>query len=238
MTLSIDTAALKDVESRFEALGAPKLSEPVNRKILHEAILAQAMWRRRFTACTKTRAEVHGTTKKSMPQKGTGGARHGAMTAPQMVGGGVAFGPQALPRIHKMNRRAFHNALLESLRLRLQEKKFVVISGEDSLKGKTKEAAAFFEKNNVKKSLVCGGKNSLLLRSARNLARAKAVDVDGITPYDVMIHEWFVLSKSALNDFFDALAGKKQKDQAKAVAPVEKKSKAKKAAKPSGGKGK
>ena len=44
-------------------------------------------------AKTKTRAEVNRTTKKVYKQKGTGGARHGARSAPIYVGGGTAHGP-------------------------------------------------------------------------------------------------------------------------------------------------
>ena len=47
------------------------------------------------TGYTKTRGEVAGSRKKIGPQKGSGGARHGNITAPIFVGGGIAHGPKA-----------------------------------------------------------------------------------------------------------------------------------------------
>src|SRR5260221_7335072 len=48
---------------------------------------------RQGTAKVKTRGEVERTKKKWYKQKGTGGARHGARSAPIFVGGGVSHGP-------------------------------------------------------------------------------------------------------------------------------------------------
>src|SRR3989344_5966768 len=49
-------------------------------------------------AKAKTRGEVRISTKKIYKQKGTGGARHGAKSAPIFVGGGVAHGPKGIKR--------------------------------------------------------------------------------------------------------------------------------------------
>lgn len=46
----------------------------------------------------KNRAEIRGTTKKFVRQKGSGGARHGNRKVPIFRGGGRAFGPT--PRSH------------------------------------------------------------------------------------------------------------------------------------------
>ena len=43
---------------------------------------------------TKSRGEVKGSRKKIVQQKGSGGARHGNITAPIFVGGGIAHGPR------------------------------------------------------------------------------------------------------------------------------------------------
>ena len=46
------------------------------------------------TGHTKSRSEVKGSRRKIVQQKGSGGARHGNITAPIFVGGGVAHGPR------------------------------------------------------------------------------------------------------------------------------------------------
>jgi large subunit ribosomal protein L4 len=54
-------------------------------------------------ARTKTRSEVAISTKKIYRQKGTGGARHGAKSAPIFVGGGTAHGPKGVKRILRLS---------------------------------------------------------------------------------------------------------------------------------------
>src|SRR5690606_39574056 len=58
----------------------------------------------------KTRAEVSGTNKKSKRQKG-GGARHGALTAPIFVGGGVTFAAKPRSFAQKVNRKQYRAAM-------------------------------------------------------------------------------------------------------------------------------
>jgi len=67
------------------------------------------------TASTKTRAEIRGSRRKILPQKGTGNARHGDRKANIFVGGGVAHGPHprdyyyALPK--KVRKKALKGVL-------------------------------------------------------------------------------------------------------------------------------
>ncbi len=61
--------------------------------ILHRMVRWQLAKRQQGTHDVKNRSEINRTTKKMYKQKGTGGARHGAMSAPQFRGGGRAFGP-------------------------------------------------------------------------------------------------------------------------------------------------
>lgn len=60
--------------------------------LVHQVVVAYRNAGRAGTKAQKTRSEVAGTTKKSKKQKG-GGARHGALTAPIFVGGGVTLRP-------------------------------------------------------------------------------------------------------------------------------------------------
>ena len=61
--------------------------------LIQRCINWQLARRQRGTHKTKMRGEINRTTKKMYRQKGTGGARHGAQSAPQFRGGGKAFGP-------------------------------------------------------------------------------------------------------------------------------------------------
>src|SRR6201993_4611431 len=66
----------------------------VNVPLIHQVVVAQEAAARQGTHATKTRGEVRGGGKKPYRQKGTGGARHGSLRAPQFAGGGVVHGPQ------------------------------------------------------------------------------------------------------------------------------------------------
>jgi len=62
------------------------------------------------TGHTKSRGEVKGSRKKIVQQKGSGGARHGNITAPIFVGGGIAHGPRhrgnyAVKKLNKKSKK-------------------------------------------------------------------------------------------------------------------------------------
>src|SRR4051794_11246103 len=80
--------------------------EEFHMALVHEAVTAELNARRQGTSSTKTRGEVKMTGAKAFRQKGTGRARAGALSTPQRIGGGVAFGPK--PRVfrNKVNRKA------------------------------------------------------------------------------------------------------------------------------------
>lgn len=86
-----------------------------NEPVVHQAFVATMANRRAGTASTKTRGEVHGSTKKIRKQKGTGNSRQGAITAPQHRHGGIVFGPKPrgydkdMPK--KMRRLAIRSVL-------------------------------------------------------------------------------------------------------------------------------
>ena len=58
--------------------------------------------------------KLKASTKKIVPQKGGGGARHASKKAPLFVGGGVAHGPKgAVYKIKKINKKVRKLALLK-----------------------------------------------------------------------------------------------------------------------------
>ena len=72
------------------------LKQKVNHKLIKSVIDWQLNHLKPRTAKTKQRNEIKGSTKKIVPQKGGGGARHASKKAPLFVGGGVAHGPKEL----------------------------------------------------------------------------------------------------------------------------------------------
>src|SRR6187402_1399626 len=85
-----------------------------SQDLVHQVVVAFRNAGRAGTKAQKTRAEVSGTTKKSKKQKG-GGARHGALTAPIFVGGGVTFAAKPRSFAQKVNRKMYRAAIASIL---------------------------------------------------------------------------------------------------------------------------
>ena len=96
-------------------------------------------------AKAKTRAEIDRTKKKWYKQKGTGGARHGARSAPIFVGGGVAHGPKGVKRTLVIPVKMKRKALAVALSLKAKEAAVVLVDGLDTLK-KAKDAQNLLNK--------------------------------------------------------------------------------------------
>ena len=133
-------------------------------------------------AKTKTRTEVNRTTKKIYKQKGTGGARHGARSAPIYVGGGTAHGPKPIRRILTLPKKMVKLALAQALSLKLSQKQIIVVSGIDKL-AKTNDARDFLTKiakaeaiKSKKFTFILSEKNVSVKRYLKNLEGIK-IDV-------------------------------------------------------------
>ena len=74
--------------------------EPRN-DLIQRCVVWQLAKRRAGTHAVKNRADINRTGKKSVAQKGSGGARHGSMRANLFRGGGRSFGPH--PRDHAID---------------------------------------------------------------------------------------------------------------------------------------
>jgi large subunit ribosomal protein L4 len=113
MKLSVHDAAGNEVET-IDVDDAVFGIEP-NGPVVHQAFVATMANRRAGTATTKTRGQVHGSTRKIRNQKGGGVSRQGSIGAPQHRHGGVVFGPHTrsyakdLPK--KMRRLAIRSLL-------------------------------------------------------------------------------------------------------------------------------
>ena len=98
-----------EMELRDEIFAAP-----VNKSVMHQALIRQLANARRGTHKVKGRSDVRGGGRKPWRQKGTGRARQGSTRSPQWRGGGVVFGPtprsyeKTMPR--KMRRIAMRSA--------------------------------------------------------------------------------------------------------------------------------
>src|SRR5688572_6120351 len=198
-------AKVKVKNLQGEGVGELELSDDVfgaevNEGLLYEVVKAQLASRRAGTANTKTRSEVAGSTKKLYKQKGTGRARHGAIRAPNFVGGGQQHGPKPRDYSYRPPRKQRIGALVSALSMKLRDGKLVVVDGFELDEIKTKALVGVLETLEATRSsvIVAGKDNEKLRMSARNLAKHSVLPVEGLNVYDLLRHEHLILTKDAV----------------------------------------
>jgi large subunit ribosomal protein L4 len=168
--------------------------------IVHEAVRAELAARRRGTASTQTRGEVSMTGAKAWRQKGTGRARVGALSTPNRVGGGVAFGPKPRSYTVKINRKARRRALRSALSVHAERGSIAAVDPAKFDTPSTKAAAAALAKldgeGRVLVVLTDGEENCL--KSFRNLADVTVLHADQVGVADVIGAGRLVVSEAAL----------------------------------------
>ena len=144
---------------------------------------------RQGTHKAKERSEVSGSTKKLGRQKGGGGARHGDINSPVMVGGGRVFGPRPRNYSFKLNKKVKQLARVSALSYKAQENKIVLVEPFAMEAPKTKEFLNILSaiKAGDRKVLFVLPENSAnIYLSSRNLEQVKVISVNEINTYTVM----------------------------------------------------
>src|SRR6201985_3390071 len=100
----------RTIELPDEIFGA----EP-NDHVIYLAVKQYLAAQRQGTHKVKTRAEVHGSSKKLHRQKGTGGSRKGNIRNPLYKGGGTINGPLPHGYGFKLNRKVKDLAKISAL---------------------------------------------------------------------------------------------------------------------------
>ncbi|MEM7243500.1 MAG: 50S ribosomal protein L4 [Pseudomonadota bacterium] len=166
--------------------------------ILHRVVRYQLAKRQAGTHKVKTRSEVSYSTKKIYRQKGTGGARHGARSAPIFRGGGVYKGPKVRSHAHDLPKKVRKLGLKHALSAKAAAGALVVIDAATSKDGKTKDLAKAVNKLGWKKALVIDGAdvNENFAQAARNIAGLDILPSQGANVYDIMKAHTLVITKA------------------------------------------
>jgi large subunit ribosomal protein L4 len=188
-----------------ESVGQVELSDAifgteVNEALIYDVLKAQLASKRSGTAKVKGRAEVSGSTRKLLKQKGSGGARHGAIRAMTYVGGGQAHGPQPRDYSYRPPRKMRQGAMRSALSLKLKEGALTVVDKFDLAEIKTKALAGVLKTLQVNGGSlivdVVGNENLRL--SIRNIPSNTFLPPEGVNLYDVLRHPHLVVTKEAL----------------------------------------
>lgn len=183
-----------EVELSDEIFGAR-----VNKPLLYEVVKMQLANRRQGDAATKNHKMVSGTTAKMYRQKGTGRARHGDARTNIFVGGGKAFGPHPKDWSYSIPKKAKKSGLRSALSLKKKEGKLIVVDDLKFTNIKTKEGVKVLNSLGVKHGLfVIDGANENLEKSVRNIPGVKVIRWESLNAYDLLRHEFAVITLPAL----------------------------------------
>ena len=189
----------RTIELPEEIFGA----EPNNHAI-YLAVKQYHGAQRQGTHKVKTRAEVHGSSKKLHKQKGTGGARKGNLRSPIYKGGGTIFGPKPHGYDIKLNRKVKDLAKIGALSHKAKENAIVIVEDVTLNAPKTKEFAGILN------SLKVGGKKTLFVipeyndnvyLSLRNLEGVNGTLLSDVNTYDIVDAKVIVFTESAAKIF-------------------------------------
>ena len=144
---------------------------------------------RQGTAKSKERSEISGSTRKLGRQKGGGGARHGDINSPLLIGGGRVFGPKPRDYGFKLNKKVKQLARKSALAYKAQENAIVFVEPFTMEAPKTKEFMRIIEalKAGSRKVLFVLPENSTnIFLSSRNLPEVKVITVNDLNTYNIM----------------------------------------------------
>ena len=167
--------------------------------ILHRVVRWQRNNAQAGTHKVKTRSEVSYSTKKIYRQKGTGGARHGARSAPIFRGGGVYKGPTPRSHGHELPKKVRVLGLKHALSAKAKAGELVVIDAAVS-NGKTSALAKMVSNLGWKRALIIDGDavNENFAQAARNIEGLDILPTMGANVFDILKRDTLVITKAGL----------------------------------------
>jgi large subunit ribosomal protein L4 len=174
----------KTVELREDLFGI----EP-NKHAVYLDVKQYLANQRQGTHKTKGRSEVKGSTRKLRRQKGTGFARIGDIKSPLLRGGGTLFGPQPRDYSFKLNKKVKRLARRSAISYKASEQRLTILEDFSFDEPKTKmylDILKGFELENKKSLLVLPEPNHAIMRSSRNIPKAKVVSAADLNTYMIL----------------------------------------------------
>ena len=185
---------------------------PVNDDVIYYAITNELANMRVGTACTKGRAEVHGSNAKPYKQKGTGNARRGDKKSPIMVGGGTIFGPKPRDFSYSMPKKAKRLAMKSILSMQAQSDRFTVVEDFTVESGKTKDLVKILD-NFVKGErtvIVLKDDDAKIKQAGRNIPSLSSLSYNRLRAHDLYYARKIVILEGAVKNLSDFYAEDKE----------------------------
>lgn len=199
--MEIDVKDLSGAKVGSVVLPAEIFEAPINKDLMHQALVRQQANARLGTHETKTRGQVSGGGKKPFKQKGTGHARQGSTRAPHWKGGGKVHTPHMHSHDLDMPRQMRRGALRSALSVKASEGQLVIVDKFVFDAPKTKAAVAALTAIGAGRSslVVLAESNDVAQKSLNNLTTAKTLNARYLNVRDLLGYETLVLPLAALD---------------------------------------
>ena len=183
---------------------------PLNKAVVHQAMVRQLANARLGTASTKTRGEVAGSTRKLYKQKHTGRARRGSIKSPLLKGGGITFGPHPRSYKQRMPKKMRRLALRCLLSAKASSGEILVVDQLKLDQPKTAEMARILRVLGVTSSalVVTQKPEANLVRSAQNLQGTRTLPADLLNVGDLLSYQFVLIDVVGLRVVESILAVK------------------------------
>lgn len=184
--IPIIDAAGKQVGS--ERLDPELLGGRVRYSLLKQAVVAYRANLRVGTVQTKSRADVHGASKKLYRQKGTGRARAGNLRTPVRVGGGHAFAKKNRDFSQKLNRKARRLARDSAILVKALSGSARILKDMSFDKPQTKKMVGLLKAADSSRGALVAidAPNDNLVKSGRNIPKVDIKLIVDMNAYDVL----------------------------------------------------
>lgn len=178
---------------------------PVNKVLVHQAVVSYLANQRQGTKSTLTRAEVAGGGRKPWRQKGTGRARQGSIRSPQWVHGGVVFAPKPRDFTKKLPSQMKRAAFVSALSAMMAENAIKVVE-DMNIEAKTKAAVKALEALKLSRRVVVvtDGVNDNAIRAFNNLKEVTVTTADVLNTYDLVAADFALVTKDAIKKIEEA----------------------------------
>ena len=185
---------------------------PVNEDVIYYAINNELANKRVGTACTKDRAEVHGSNAKPYKQKGTGHARRGDKKSPINVGGGTIFGPKPRDFGFQLPKKVKRLAMKSILSLQAQSDRLTVVEDFTVESGKTKDLVKVL--NNFAKDertvVILKDDDAKIKQAARNIPNLTFLAYNRLEAHDLYYGRKIIILESAVKNLSEFYAEDKE----------------------------
>lgn len=204
---SIDGKELRTINLDDKVFGLP-----VNEDVIYYAITNELANKRVGTACTKGRAEVHGSNAKPYKQKGTGNARRGDKKSPITVGGGTIFGPKPRDFSYAIPKKEKRLAMKTILSLQAQSDRMTVVEDFTVDSGKTKDLIKILDNftKGERTVIILKDDDAKIKQAGKNIPTVYFLSFNRLRAHDLFYGRKVIMLESAAKNLSEFYAEEKE----------------------------